>query len=745
MRGALPELWVLHACLGGGLLLLVAWVWQCGLRSAARRQRLGEWAVLAALLLPLLGLGPVWLPVVLPAQWFPSASSGVERPDQPAARGVDKQAPAAEVTRESPIDPEPDWAEALADVEESPQVESTPEESRAAPADRASAVEAVPSLPGRFELAAGTLVRVLVIGYALAAGLILARWLVGHAVLWWMLRQTEPVSEELSRLFEELAGGLRQPRLLVSDRVRVPFSFGLFRPTVVLPAGLAREAPLPVLRWVLAHELTHLARHDSWGCLLFGLGQGVYFFLPWFWWLRRQARLSQEYIADAAAVAAGAPVEDYAQFLLNWTAAPALPAGVTGVLGTRSDLFRRITMLLESKTPVEPHCSRRWSLIALCGLLSLAILVGGVRLQLGAAPAPPVKEADKKDDKKDKEKPADDKKADDKKADDKKADRKRAAPGGFPDIEEMLKRLPAGADPRIAEELRKQLEEMNKQMERMLRRGALPGRLPGGTPKEIQDELEAVRKALEEAMRRAGRRPLIVPPLIAPGLPRGIRPFPGREDTVREGRLGAQVTVPSATLIEQLDLPKGQGLVLEEVGPNSPAARAGLKAHDILLEVNGKSVPSKVDEFRKQLAEIKAKTPVDAVVLRKGKKETVKGLTLPEAEPAVAPGRRGENRLAPLPRRGVVPRNVPPAARAGVTIRSTQTGDEFTTIRTDANSTITVTGTVKGREKTIKEIRIKAGGKTTTYDSVDKVPAEYRDIVKQLVPASPARGRRLEL
>src|SRR5262249_22971070 len=77
-----------------------------------------------------------------------------------------------------------------------------------------------------------------------------------------------------------------------------------------------------------------------------------------------------------------------------------------------------------------------------------------------------------------------------------------------------------------------------------------------------------------------------------------------------EARLRAQVRRPSQTLVEQLDLPKEQGQVLEEVGANSAAAKAGLKKHDILLELNGKPVSSKPEEFRKMLKEVKANTPV---------------------------------------------------------------------------------------------------------------------------------------
>ncbi len=96
-----------------------------------------------------------------------------------------------------------------------------------------------------------------------------------------------------------------------------------------------------------------------------------------------------------------------------------------------------------------------------------------------------------------------------------------------------------------------------------------------------------------------------------------------------DGRLGAALEIPAPILVDQLDLPRGQGLVISAVNADSAAAKAGIKANDILLELNGKAVPSEASEFAKLLEGIKAKTPVGAVVLRKGKKETIKELTLP--------------------------------------------------------------------------------------------------------------------
>ena len=127
----------------------------------------------------------------------------------------------------------------------------------------------------------------------------------------------------------------------------------------------------------------------------------------------------------------------------------------------------------------------------------------------------------------------------------------------------------------------------------------------------LHDHWEALEKALEKFGKNfPGGLPGGFPDNL-PGLRPGLRP---------ESRLGARLAAPSDVLVEQLNLPKDQGLVVEQVQAGSAAAKAGLKANDILLELAGKAVPNNPREFTKQLQDIKANTPVDAVVLRKGKK-----------------------------------------------------------------------------------------------------------------------------
>ena len=108
--------------------------------------------------------------------------------------------------------------------------------------------------------------------------------------------------------------------------------------------------------------------------------------MPWFWWLRRQVRLCQEYVADAAAAEQDDGSVDYAEFLVSLANAPAVPVGASAVSGNCSDLLRRVTMLLKDPLRVETRCPRLWNLMVGGCLMALAVLVSGFGCRVDAAP-----------------------------------------------------------------------------------------------------------------------------------------------------------------------------------------------------------------------------------------------------------------------------------------------------------------------------------------------------------------------
>jgi beta-lactamase regulating signal transducer with metallopeptidase domain len=691
--------WLVRVAVGGGSLLLLARVAMALTREPVRRQRLGEWGMVAALLLAILSAGPAWVVLPLPS---------LQGPGQPTAATEENPSPTTtdESTRVEAT-PLPFAVELAVGQQTAPQTDLpfvTDGEERTSQVEAATAVAPVqPTSP-----AAGvTLWGVLLSFYVGGAAVLLGHRLLGHAALARLLRRTRPAPPRAGRVFADLAVAGRRPRLRVADRVRVPFSCGLFRPTVVLPAAFAEQSSEVLLRWVLAHELAHVERHDALGCLLLRLGQVVYYPLPWLWSLCRQVRLCQEYLADAAAVAGAGSAEDYAQFLLGWAAVPSPPAGVAGVSGRPSDLYRRITMLLQFPTPVERRCPRRWAVLTGTGLVALAVLGAGVGRPVAAAPAPQPEKA-------------------------------RA--------EEPTKEAPLQAEKPEPEK-----HDRNSGPAEDPFRVLLAQSPEDDATKALMEERERINKILQDLrgnrLPDANLQPGIGGAVLAPGMAGGFR---------MEGRLGVAVSKPGETLAEQLDLPKGQGLALDRVAPKSAADKAGMKAHDILLELDGKPVPSDPAEFVRQLAEVPADKAVDAVVMRRGKRETLKGLKLPEPK-AVGPGGvrfgfGGPGSLPPMPDpfgnlrapgfgagAGFGPGfklNVNPPVFAGggkgVMTTTFRTDDHFTSRHQEGSLVITVTGKVEDGKAKVGEIQVQDGRESHKYDSLEKVPEAYRDKAKHL-------------
>jgi serine protease Do len=105
-------------------------------------------------------------------------------------------------------------------------------------------------------------------------------------------------------------------------------------------------------------------------------------------------------------------------------------------------------------------------------------------------------------------------------------------------------------------------------------------------------------------------------------------------------RLGAQLSPLSDQLAEYFGVPGGA--LVTSVEPNSVAARAGLKAGDVITSVNGRAIDQPSDAAR-ELRDVDAKQNVELRVMRDKKSVTMK-MTMPERERARA--RPGSRRVA---------------------------------------------------------------------------------------------------
>src|SRR5687768_10962151 len=103
-------------------------------------------------------------------------------------------------------------------------------------------------------------------------------------------------------------------------------------------------------------------------------------------------------------------------------------------------------------------------------------------------------------------------------------------------------------------------------------RQAVPGVPPGVPGIEIEGLDEQIQQFVQDELARAfGRRP-------------------GSGSTLKWGGMALQKASP--VLLDQLDLPADQGLVVARVEAGSQAAEAGLKTHDLLLKVDKQAVPN---------------------------------------------------------------------------------------------------------------------------------------------------------
>ncbi len=90
------------------------------------------------------------------------------------------------------------------------------------------------------------------------------------------------------------------------------------------------------------------------------------------------------------------------------------------------------------------------------------------------------------------------------------------------------------------------------------------------------------------------------------------------EGHVHRGQIGVFVRTITPDLAEGLKLPRSHGVLLEDVSPDSSAAKAGLKIGDVVTNIGGKPVGD-VKEFATLLFAYKIGQPAPIGVLRDGK------------------------------------------------------------------------------------------------------------------------------
>jgi serine protease Do len=145
----------------------------------------------------------------------------------------------------------------------------------------------------------------------------------------------------------------------------------------------------------------------------------------------------------------------------------------------------------------------------------------------------------------------------------------------------------------------------------------------------------------------------------------------------RRGWLGVRIQGVTEEIAESLGLKEPKGALIAGVTEKGPAEAAGIVAGDVILKFDGKDVPG-VRELPRMVADTQVGKPVDVVILRKGKEETLKVTLgrLEEGEKLTETGRGNAPTVAPVTTKalGLTLGELNPAAREKFKIKETVTG-----------------------------------------------------------------------
>ena len=157
--------------------------------------------------------------------------------------------------------------------------------------------------------------------YLAMAGLLLLRIIAGLAFTRRLVGASRRIHDpRVSEILHVRATDWRQasvPPIAESEFISVPVTVGVLRASILLPAGW-REWDDAKLETVIAHEMSHVIRHDALTQFVSLLHRAVFWFSPLAWWLDRHLRDLAEQASDEAALAAGANRNEYAKTLLGF-------------------------------------------------------------------------------------------------------------------------------------------------------------------------------------------------------------------------------------------------------------------------------------------------------------------------------------------------------------------------------------------------------------------------------------------
>ena len=206
-------------------------------------------------------------------------------------------------------------------------------------------------------------------------------WLCGFAasILFWLRCWTR--TRALRQHATPLPLHLPIPAMSCPSNIE-PGVFGICRPVLLLPEGIADRLSPPQLDAIVAHEMCHVRRRDNLTGAVHLAVEALFWFHPLVWWIRARLLEERERACDEAVLQSGNAPQTYAEAILRicqlYMEQPLV--NVSGVTG--SNLRKRIEAIMANRIPARVNAIAK----AAMGLAGAAAVV--IPTMIGTLNAP---------------------------------------------------------------------------------------------------------------------------------------------------------------------------------------------------------------------------------------------------------------------------------------------------------------------------------------------------------------------
>ncbi|HEY2018832.1 MAG TPA: M56 family metallopeptidase [Bryobacteraceae bacterium] len=164
------------------------------------------------------------------------------------------------------------------------------------------------------------------------SAILLAVWVIGSALVairWWMrwhplaaaVHAAHPLTSgrqiEAFRRVQQMVTVRQHVCIAISESLLEPGVFGISRPVLLLPAGIADRLSDAQLDAIVAHELCHVRRNDNLAAALHMAVEAIFWFHPVVWWIGRRLVEERERACDEDVLRLGNDSRVYAESILR--------------------------------------------------------------------------------------------------------------------------------------------------------------------------------------------------------------------------------------------------------------------------------------------------------------------------------------------------------------------------------------------------------------------------------------------